>query len=69
VRVLAWRAYKLLVEQMAEREERLIGLLGRLDRTLERNSAALTDLRDQVHANTQATLRLLDRLDGGEQPA
>ena len=74
--MLAWRAYKRLVEQMGEREDQLVGLLERLDRTLarnseviERNSAALADMREQIRANADAILRLLDRLDGGEQPA
>jgi hypothetical protein len=81
--VFAWRAYKRLVEQMNEREERLVGVLDRLDVTLERNSrviednsavharviAAIDDMRDEIRANTQAILRMLDRLDGGEQPA
>ena len=68
---------------MAEREERLVGVLDRLDVTLERNSrvieensaiharviAAIDDMREEIRANPQATLRLLDRLNGGEQPA
>jgi hypothetical protein len=67
--MFAWRAYKLLVEQAAEREERLVAVLDRLDSTLRQNNQALADMRAQVRANTEATLRLLDRLDGGEQPA
>lgn len=53
-----------------------MGVLDRLDLTIERNngvvesnSTALADMRDELRANTQAILRLLDRLDGGEQPA
>lgn len=74
--VFAWRAYKKLVEQAAEREERFLVVFDRLERTLERNdgviernTAALSDMREEIRANTQAILRLLDRLDGGEQPA
>ena len=65
-----------LAEQAAEREERFLAIFDRLERTLERNNAviernsvALADMREEVRANTQAILRLLDRLDGGEQPA
>lgn len=67
--MFAWRAYKRLVEQAAERESRLIDVLDRLDSTLEQNNIALADMRAQVRANTEAILRVLDRLDGGEQPA
>jgi hypothetical protein len=74
--VFAWRAYKRLVEQAGEREERLVAVLDQLDTTvaknsevIERNNTALADMREQVRANTDAILRLLDRLDGGEQPA
>ena len=67
--MFAGRAYKQLVERMAEREERLVGVLDRLEGTLDRNNEVMADMRDQVRANTQAILRLLDRLDGGEQPA
>jgi hypothetical protein len=74
--VFAWRAYKRLIEQAAEREERFLVIFDRIERTLqrnndviERNSTALADMRDEVRANTQAIVRLLDRLDGGEQPA
>ena len=67
--MFAWRAYKRLVEQMGEREERLVAVLDRLDNTLDRNNEVMADMRDQVRANTQAILRLLDRLDGGAEPA
>ena len=67
--MFAWRAYKRLVEQMSEREERLVAVLDRLDATLDRNNEVMADMRDQVRANTQAILRLLDRLDGGAEPA
>ena len=67
--MFAWRAYKRLVEQMGEREERLVAVLDRLENTLDRNNEVMTDMRDQVRANTQAILRLLDRLDGGAEPA
>ena len=67
--MLAWRAYKRLVEQTGEREERLVAVLDRLENTLDRNNEVMTDMRDQVRANTQAILRLLDRLDGGAKPA
>jgi hypothetical protein len=67
--VFAWRAYKRLVEQAAEREERLIAVLDRVEGAFDRNSAALADMRDEIRANTQALLLLLDRLDGGGQPA
>ena len=46
-----------------------MALLDRLDRTIDKNNAALADMRDEIRANSQAILRLLDRLDGGEQPA
>jgi uncharacterized membrane protein YccC len=58
-----------LLEQAADRETRLIDVLDRLDATLQQNNTALADMREQVRANTQAVLRVLDRLDGGEQPA
>ena len=67
--MLAWRAYRQIAEQAAAREDRLIAVLGRLDATLAQNNAALADMRAQVRANTDAILRLLDRLDGGSQPA
>lgn len=67
--MFAWRAYKRLLEQAAEREERLVAVLDRLDSTLRQNNQALADMRAQVRANTDAILRILDRLDGGEQPA
>ena len=67
--MFAWRAYKRLVEQMGEREERLVAVLDRLENTLDRNNEVMTDMRDQVRANTQAILRLVDRLDGGAEPA
>lgn len=67
--MFAWRAYKRLVEDAAARESRLIDVLDRLDATLQDNNKALADMREQVRANTRATLRLLDRLDGGAEPA
>ena len=61
---------------MGQREERLIGVLDRLDKVIEENSAvhsrvivAIDDMRDQVRANTEALLRLIDRLDGGAESA
>ena len=81
--VFGIRAYRQLVEQVTEVQLRLDGTLAGLDRTLERNAQviaensrihhlvieAIEDMRDQIRANTDATLRLLDRLGGNENPA
>jgi hypothetical protein len=74
--MFAWRAYRVLASDVNETNRRLAETLARLDTRLEqgsdvieRNTRALRDMRDQVRANTEATLRLLDRLDGGESTA
>jgi hypothetical protein len=67
--VFAWRAFRRLAEQTNENNRRLLVLLDRNNQVIERNSQALGDLQDEVRANTQAILRLLDRLDGGAEPA
>ena len=67
--VFAWRAYKRLVEQGAEREERFLVVFDRLEATLERNNRVIDEVIDEMRAQRQAILHVLDRLDGGEQPA
>jgi K+/H+ antiporter YhaU regulatory subunit KhtT len=51
-----------VIELNARAFERLVGVLGRLERRMERLERTVDDLRDQIAANTQALLRLIDRL-------
>jgi hypothetical protein len=50
-------------------EVRVIEELDQVDRTLDRNSAAIAQLRDEMLASLEAIGRLGDRIDGGEPPA
>lgn len=49
-------------EQFVSSNTRLERTVVRLDRSVDRLERTVDDLRDQVRANTEALLRLIDRL-------
>ncbi len=49
--------------------ERNVRVIERFESTESRLWDAIDDMRDAIQANTQALLRLIDRLDNGQQPA
>jgi septal ring factor EnvC (AmiA/AmiB activator) len=54
------------MERAAEHQGRELAKIGTaMDRAIER----LDDMGDQIRANTEATWRMLDRLDGGDGAA
>jgi hypothetical protein len=66
------REQTLRMERAANQQERTLNRQGdALEKFMERVLARLDDMGDQIRANTQAVLRLLDRFDqnGGTAPA
>jgi hypothetical protein len=52
---VVWRE---VVTELRAGQDRLAGM-----------QAAIADMRDEIRANTQAVLRVLDQMDGGAEPA
>ncbi|MBA3300630.1 MAG: hypothetical protein H0T15_02070 [Thermoleophilaceae bacterium] len=59
-----WRRDRILLETV----QRNVEAFEALTSVLERMAREIDDMRDQLRANTEATWRMVDRLDG-ESPA
>ena len=57
-----------VIELNARAFERLVRSQARLDVTVRSLSATVADLREQIGANTQTVLRLIDRLGPATDP-
>jgi uncharacterized coiled-coil protein SlyX len=76
--VFGLRTYRELIERLdgtlAGLDVRIAensGVIAENSRVIAGNMGAVDDMRDQIRANTEAILRMLDRLDGNgnENPA
>ncbi|MBA2505619.1 MAG: hypothetical protein H0V29_06690 [Thermoleophilaceae bacterium] len=57
-----WRRERILLDTV----QRNVEAFEALTTVLERMVKEMDDMRDQLRANTEATWRMVDRLDGGE---